>query len=169
MTAIRIIDQTLMRRRNRLKTGSYSLVTLPKAKRDESNDEQLYQLEETVDDLCPSVKGLAATSNLYDSISTPLSQSSAPSITSDTSNLPIQNKHQMNQDNNHYNVLSKLPFTSAQTDGDMTYLDQIPRGTRSLDRTSFDALSSATVSISDTKVTIYSVEREKCQSPNSSK
>ena len=55
-TPIRIIDQTPTRRRNRLKTGSYSLVTLPEAKRDESNDEQLDQLEETVEDSCPSVE-----------------------------------------------------------------------------------------------------------------
>ena len=162
-TPIRIVDQTPTRQRNRLKTGSYSLVTLPETKPDESNDEQLDQLEETVDDSCPSVefKGLAATSNLDVSISTPLSQSSAPSITSDTRNLPIQNKHQKNQDNDHANVLSRLPFTSAQTDGDMIYLDQVLGGTRSLDRKSFDALFSATVSNSDTNVTIYSFEREK--------
>ena len=43
----------------------------------------------------------------------------------------------------------------------MINLDQVPNGTRSLDSRSFDALSSATVSNSDTNVTIYSFEREK--------
>ena len=138
------------------------MVTLLKAKRDGSNDEQLDHVEEIVDVSSPSVefKGLAATSNFEVSISTPLSQSSAPPITGDISNLPIQNKHQKNQDNDHANVLSRLPFTSALTDGDMIYFDQVPRGTRSLDRRSFDALSSATVSNSDTNVTIYFFERE---------
>ena len=104
---IRIIDQTPTRRRNRLKTGFDSSVTLTEAKCDVSNDEQLEQFEESVDNSCPSVEftGLATTSNLYVSISTPLSKSNIPSITSDTSNLPTQNEHQRNQDNDHANVL----------------------------------------------------------------
>ena len=158
-----MIDQTPTRRRNRLKIGLDSSLTLTEAKPDISSDEQLDKLEETGDDSCPSVefKGLAATSNPDVSIYTPLSKSSATWITSGTSNLTIRNKHQRNQDNDHANVLSRVLFKSAQTGGDMIDHDQVPHGARSLDSRSFDALSSATVSISDTNVTIYSFERER--------
>ena len=89
---IRIINKIPTRRRNRLKTGFDSSFTLTEAKRYVSNDKQLDQLEESVENSCPSVEvnGLAVTSNLYVSISTPLSKSTIPSITSDTNNLPAR-------------------------------------------------------------------------------
>ena len=144
---IRIIDQTPTRRRKRLKTRFDTSVTLTEAKRDVSNDEQLDQLEESVDNSCPSVefKGFVTTSNLYVSISTPFSKSTILSITSDTSNLPTQYEHQRNHDNDHANGLSRLPFTSAQTGVDIIYLHQVTHGMRSLDSGSFDALSSASL------------------------
>ncbi len=152
------------------------MVTLPKAKRDELNDEQLDQVEETVYASSTSVefKGLAATSDLDVSTATPLSEPPASPISSGKSNFPTYNEHHRNQDNVHANVLSRPFFTSAKQGSDMIYLDQVSRNTISLDKRFLDALSSATVSCGfvrkggrdcfDADVSVCFSEREKVSS-----